>query len=213
MILSENRPPASRHALVGAFAAAVLALAGCAVTGADGDPGIATDYAGMTHTHEDVDARFATMVDLGQASHPGVAATQLVLGPSLVALASKYEPTFTEEEARRAAVIWMAENRLHQSEPTAEMMTVVRESRALFVLTHSAPGATELLTLVLDVQDNAVVSPRYGTFKLAAFDQSLQFAFSTYDLLESQFDGVPFRAFSEMRGFYDVADADWISRD
>ena len=61
MTSTDTRPVASRRTIVAALAAAVLALAGCAVPGADSAPGIATDYAGVTRTHTDVDPRYDTM--------------------------------------------------------------------------------------------------------------------------------------------------------
>jgi hypothetical protein len=165
MTLSRLQPLALAGALV-------LLLSGCSVSG-DGAPGVAAIYRDRVVTNDDVNQIYSALDTLYSRPHPGEDLTLLLIGPEAVSIAQSLGVDLSDPIARQDALLWMSAQQGAQVEPDATVLEVTREVRAIAYIINDPDGLVALLRLVQDVEENTIASPRYGTFSLENFSDSI----------------------------------------
>src|SRR5450759_1225085 len=116
-----------RRRVVGAIAVfATLALSACAVPG-QGDPGVAATYGDRVVTNQQVLDMNQAYTDLGTSSAAvGAPLTLLLVGPDLVAEATRLGMNLSDEKVQTAAESWIAYNK-NGGTVTPEALQLVRD--------------------------------------------------------------------------------------
>jgi hypothetical protein len=164
--------PVSRRISGAVIALATLALAACAVPG-QGNPGVAATYGDTVVTNQEVLDYDQAFVDLGTpAISTGVSVTLLLLGPTVISVAEEQGFTVTDDEAMIAAKAWMR-HAGRDGTPTPDALEVVRAELALIQLLTTETGFAALEEITQGIEDDAVISPRHGTFTKERLDATL----------------------------------------
>ena len=202
----------------------VLVLSGCAVTGQPAPPGTAAVFDGNTVTNDEVAAWSTALKDLGfdggpdednPRGAPGEALTLLLLQPIVEAAAVADGNVVTDEEVKQDAILWALATGKTITDVTDDQLAVVRAVRAL--ATQAVPADSDSLTFtqpVLDalagIEARAEVSPEYGDFSQALFEDSVAAAvvdISNYSSAEGQ---ISYLVLKSVNGFSPYAQREWM---
>lgn len=170
----------SRVRLIAVAALSLLIVGGCSVPG-KGDPGVVAVYRGNVITEDNVLALDKVMS--GELLAPPIAGedlTLLLIGPQVVACAEQhgYGEYLTNDALASRARQWVSYTK--QGRPidvtvTPDGLGVVRVVEAINLLMHDpGDGFICLFAVLQDVEENAVISPRYGDFTMEAFSESIR---------------------------------------
>ncbi len=199
----------SQRIAIAVAALATLTLSACAVSG-QGDPGVAATYGDRVVTNQQVLDYGKVFVDFGTpATGPGVALTLLLLGPDLLSAAQEHGFTVTDDEVTIAARVW-ARYGGQDGDPTPGMLAIAREELALIHLLKTDAGFAAVQEITRNVEDSAVISPRYGAFSGARFEQTIVAALNEAISKELGTARVLFAAFYQLDGFTQPIPA-WVS--
>jgi hypothetical protein len=199
-----------RRRIVGAVAVlATLALSACAVPG-QGEPGIAATYGDRVVTNQQVLDMSQAYEDLGTVSSaPGEPLTMLLLGPDLVAEATRLGMPLTDEKVQTSAEDWIAYNKVGGT-VTPAALELVRDLYSLFYLFTSTDGIAVLEKAGTDAAAGVVASPRYGTFTLPQYVQTVNTAYNDAIVGQTSLKGLLFTPFKQVSGFAGASPT-WVS--
>lgn len=196
----------------------VVALSGCAVTGQPAHPGTAATYDGNTITIDEVAAWSTALQDLGFANGPGDALTLLVLQPTVEQAAAEAGNVVTDEKVKQDAIFWALAKGKTITEVTDDQLAVVRTVRAL--ASQAVPGENDTLTFtqpVLDaitgIEERAHVSPEYGDFSQARFEDSVAAAVVDISNYSSAPGQVSYLVLKSVNGFSPYAQQPWMGEE
>lgn len=193
----------------------VLALSGCAVTGQPAQPGTAATFDGNTITIDEVAAWSTALQDLGFANGPGDALTLLLLKPTVEKAAAEAGNVVTDEKVKQDAIFWALAKGQTITDVTDDQVAVVRTVRDL--ASQAVPGDDGSLTFtqpVLDaiagIEARAHVSPEYGDFSQARFEDSVAAAVVDISNYSNAPGGVSYLVLKSVNGFSPYAQQPWM---
>lgn len=189
---------------------AVLALSACAVTGQPARPGTAATYDGATITTDQVAAWGTAQTDMGYPYDPGAVLTLLMLRPALEEAAAAEGIALGDDQVRTEVKNWMKASGHEVTDPTKDMIDVVRTVRLLDQLLLTQDGVAALRTAAESIEAKATVSPLYGRFTFAQFASSFDTAGQAQQAQSSQLGDVSYLVFRDVSGFDVNAKRDWM---
>ncbi len=200
------------HIVLAAVVASVLVLAGCAVPGQAGAPGVAATYRGVTYDIADVTAYESALGELHITATSSKALTLRVLGGPIVELAKQHGFQYTPEQAASDASLWATLGDPTQPvETSAEAKDIATTARAIeYLLSTSTESVTALVDLAKSAEAEIVTSPRFGSFSAQAFGNTLAAAAQTYTDQSVDLGPIRFALFGQVNGF-GTDPADWIA--
>lgn len=189
---------------------AVFALSACAVTGQPAGPGTAATYDGTTITTEQVAAWGTAETDMGFGYDPGAVLTLLLLRPALVAEAQKQSILFGDEQVTAEAKVWMASQYADATEPTADMVDVVRTVRMLYALLSTQEGSTAIATELNSIETDVQVNPMYGDFSATRFINSVSAQATVQQESADSLGEITYLVFKDVNAFDLTAQQGWM---
>jgi hypothetical protein len=199
----------SRRSVAVAAIVGTLALSACAVPG-QGSPGVAATYGDRVVTNQEVLDYDQAFIDLGTpATGLGVSLTLRLLGPEVVSAAQEQGFTVTDDEAMTAAKAWMDYADLDGT-PTPDALDVARTELALIELLTTEASFATLEEITQGIEDDAVISPRHGTFTNEQFVATIIDALNQAVDEQLGTDGRVFVAFYQVDGLTAEVPS-WIS--
>lgn len=206
--------PRLRRLLTASVTAAALVLAGCAVPGQEGAPGVAAQYDGRTVTNERVnEVHQAWVTDTEGVSVPSQRRSIItieVIGPRAIAAAEEAGFPISDSEATAFAEQWIDAAEVDR-EPSPALVETVHAIFAIAVLAvlGSEDDFTILREIVAEVESEAVFSPRAGEFSSDLFFQSINDSID--QAISQQLGPLFFTPFLNVNGLAEPA-APWIDR-
>ena len=192
-------------------AAALLALTGCASTGADGNAGEMVRYGEHTLSSGDIEAVFNMWVDETEGTDVAnrlQIATLEILRDDLLAKAEEVGAPVIRADAQTYAQLWLDFKGI-QGTPSEEMVDAVEPVLALAALAYQPNGFELLRDLALNAEGKIVANPRIGRFDTGVFLENVNQAVTSAD--RQMLQGFSFTAFQNVVGFAE-ADTPWTSR-
>ncbi|WP_156163539.1 hypothetical protein [Demequina subtropica] len=201
-----------RSSRLAVLAASSLLLAGCAVPGQDGAPGVALQTDDATVTTADLDAIAAAWEeDSDGAVVPDrqALATAELLGPGLLAAAAENGAVINEGVARTFATEWLRYVGIEDPEPSDAVIASTENVLALYVATYADTNGTILEAAVAELPESTVISPRLGELDADTLVTSAQGAVGDAEVMG--LGNYSFTAFIDVNGFT-AGTGSWAAR-
>ena len=190
----------------------LVLLAGCAVPGQEGAPGVAVQAAGETLTSSELDA----IVEAWETDSEGAIvpdrqaiATSTVLGPELMRVAADQGIAITDGIGESWATVWLQYAGVENPEPSETMIESVKNVLAMYVTTATDPNGSLIEEAFTALPEDAAFSPRLGELSLDATVASAQAAFG--DAQATGLGDYSFTAYLSVNGFVEP-DHSWAAR-
>ncbi|SEJ36079.1 hypothetical protein [Demequina mangrovi] len=202
-----------RSVRLAVLAASSLLLAGCAVPGQGGDPGVALETADVKVTTAELDAIAAAWAEDSEGvlmPDRQALATSTLLGPSLIDFATANDATINEGVAATFASEWLRYAGVEDPEPSDAVIASTQNVLALYVATYTDTSGSILRNAVEDLPEDLVVSPRLGELSADALIESAQTAVGDAEV--GGLGNYSFTLFLDVDGFTEPSPS-WAARD